>query len=40
MWSQGKTGSVADTKNPNIIDNTDSEHALSLEFSLKAEVEL
>lgn len=40
MWSQGKIEDIADTKTPNIIDDIDSEHSLSLESSLKAEMEL
>lgn len=39
MWSQRKIGDISDTKHQN-IDNTNSEHALRLEFSLKAQFEL
>lgn len=39
MWSQGIIGDISVTEHLN-IDNTNSEHALSLEFSLKAQFEL
>lgn len=39
MWSQGKIRGISDTKNLS-TDNTDAEHALSLELSLKAQFEL